>query len=69
MALLDPPAADRAAPRQAVFAGLWAAVWRDRRRTLLALVLLVAAKIAAVCVPLVLKAIVAVAARLADDAA
>ncbi|HSN32647.1 MAG TPA: ABC transporter transmembrane domain-containing protein [Ideonella sp.] len=41
-----------------MIAGLWAAAWRDRRRTLLALVLLVAAKIAAVCVPLVLKAIV-----------
>jgi ATP-binding cassette subfamily B protein len=41
-----------------VFAGLWQAVWLYRRRTLLALVLLVLAKMAAVSVPLVLKAIV-----------
>ncbi|MBA2722221.1 MAG: ATP-binding cassette domain-containing protein, partial [Methylibium sp.] len=41
-----------------VFAGLWQAVWRYRRRTLAALVLLVLAKAAGVMVPLVLKAIV-----------
>jgi len=41
-----------------VFAQLWAAVWRWRRRTLLALALLVLAKLAAVTVPLLLKAIV-----------
>src|SRR5687768_222928 len=41
-----------------VFAGLWRAVWLYRRRTLLALTLLLLAKVAAVCVPLVLKAIV-----------
>ena len=44
--------------RHSVFAGLWAAAWRYRRRTLLALALLVLAKIAAVGVPLLLKAIV-----------
>lgn len=41
-----------------VVAGLWAAVWRDRWRTLAALALLVAAKLVAVAVPLVLKAII-----------
>jgi ATP-binding cassette subfamily B protein len=41
-----------------VVAGLWAAVWRHRRRTLAALALLVAAKAAAVGVPLLLKAVV-----------
>jgi ATP-binding cassette subfamily B protein len=41
-----------------VFAGLWQAVWQYRRRTLAALALLVLAKVAAVTVPLVLKAIV-----------
>ncbi|MEQ6436396.1 ATP-binding cassette domain-containing protein [Comamonas sp. w2-DMI] len=37
---------------------LWRATWRYRRRTLAALVLLVLAKVAAVCVPLVFKRIV-----------
>ena len=41
-----------------VFAGLWSAAWHYRYRTLSALGLLVLAKIAAVLVPLVLKAIV-----------
>ena len=41
-----------------VFAGLWSAAWAYRRRTLLALLLLVLAKAAGVAVPLVLKAIV-----------
>jgi ATP-binding cassette, subfamily B, bacterial len=41
-----------------VFAGLWQAVWRYRGRTLLAIALLVLAKIAAVGVPLLLKEIV-----------
>ncbi|HEX6363987.1 MAG TPA: ABC transporter transmembrane domain-containing protein, partial [Albitalea sp.] len=41
-----------------VFAGLWSAAWHYRRRTLAALLLLVLAKVAAVMVPLVLKAIV-----------
>jgi ATP-binding cassette, subfamily B, bacterial len=41
-----------------VIAGLWSAVWQYRRRTALALVLLVVAKIAAVAVPMVLKAVV-----------
>lgn len=44
--------------RSRVFAGLWDAVWRYRRRTLVALLLLIAAKISAVFVPLLLKAIV-----------
>ncbi len=41
-----------------VFAELWQAVWRHRRRTLAALALLVLAKLAGVGVPLVLKAII-----------
>jgi len=41
-----------------VIAGLWSAVWRYRRRTFAALVLMVLAKLAAIVVPLVLKAIV-----------
>ncbi|MFL6664893.1 MAG: ABC transporter transmembrane domain-containing protein [Rhizobacter sp.] len=41
-----------------VFAGLWHAAWQYRWRTLLAVGLLVLAKIAGVIVPLVLKAIV-----------
>jgi ATP-binding cassette subfamily B protein len=41
-----------------VFAGLWSAVWQYRRRTALALALLVVAKLAAVAVPMVLKAVV-----------
>jgi ATP-binding cassette subfamily B protein len=41
-----------------VLAGLWSAAWRYRYRTLSALGLLVFAKVAAVLVPLVLKAIV-----------
>ncbi|UUX94186.1 ATP-binding cassette domain-containing protein [Aquabacterium sp. J223] len=41
-----------------VLSGLWAAVWRFRTRTLLALALLLAAKAAAVSVPLLLKEIV-----------
>ncbi len=44
--------------RRAVYAQLWAHVLRYRARTAAALVLLVAAKLAAVGVPLVLKAIV-----------
>ena len=44
--------------RVGVFAQLWNAVWRWRRRTLLALALLILAKLAAVTVPLLLKAIV-----------
>lgn len=41
-----------------VFASLWQAVWQYRVRTLAALLLLVAAKVAGVYVPLLLKAIV-----------
>ncbi|WP_280155608.1 ABC transporter transmembrane domain-containing protein [Piscinibacter sp. XHJ-5] len=41
-----------------VFAGLWSAAWQYRYRTLGALALMVLAKVAAVLVPLVLKAIV-----------
>lgn len=44
--------------RARVFAGLWEAVWRYRERTLVAMALLIAAKVSAVFVPLVLKAIV-----------
>jgi ATP-binding cassette subfamily B protein len=44
--------------RRKVFLGLWTAAWSWRRRTLLALGLLVLAKVAGVCVPLLLKAIV-----------
>ena len=44
--------------RRRVLAGLWDAAWLYRRRTLLALLLLVLAKVAGVCVPLLLKAIV-----------
>ena len=41
-----------------VVAGLWSAAWQYRYRTILAVVLLVLAKVAGVVVPLVLKAIV-----------
>ncbi|MDZ5458691.1 ATP-binding cassette domain-containing protein [Azohydromonas lata] len=41
-----------------VFAGLAQAAWRHRNRTLLALSLLIAAKLAAVAVPLLLKAVI-----------
>ena len=41
-----------------VFAGLWTAIWRYRERTLVALVLLVLAKVSAVLVPLLLKTII-----------
>ncbi|MEW6707244.1 MAG: ATP-binding cassette domain-containing protein [Pseudomonadota bacterium] len=44
--------------RHRVFSGLWEAVWRYRRRTLLAMGLLIVAKVSAVFVPLLLKAIV-----------
>jgi ATP-binding cassette subfamily B protein len=44
--------------RRRVFIGLWEAVWQYRRRTLAAVVLLVLAKVSAVFVPMVLKAIV-----------
>ncbi|MED5619947.1 ABC transporter transmembrane domain-containing protein [Ideonella sp. BN130291] len=44
--------------RRRVFSGLWEAVWRYRQRTLVALGLMVLAKVSAVFVPLVLKAIV-----------
>jgi ATP-binding cassette subfamily B protein len=44
--------------RRRVLTGLWEAAWLYRRRTLLAIGLLVLAKIATVCVPLLLKAIV-----------
>jgi ATP-binding cassette subfamily B protein len=44
--------------RHLVFAGLWEAVWAYRARTLISLALLIAAKVSAVYVPLVLKAIV-----------
>ena len=48
-----------AAPdRKGVFAELWSAAWKYRRRTALALVLLVLAKAAGVSVPLLLKAVV-----------
>jgi ATP-binding cassette subfamily B protein len=43
---------------RSVFSGLWSAAWQYRYRTIAALVLLVAAKVAGVFVPLVLKAIV-----------
>ncbi|HEV8314768.1 MAG TPA: ABC transporter transmembrane domain-containing protein [Burkholderiaceae bacterium] len=46
------------AARSRVFAGLWEALWRYRQRTLLALGLLVLAKISAVLVPLLLKLII-----------
>jgi ATP-binding cassette subfamily B protein len=49
-------AARRARP--GVLAGLWEAVWRHRRRTLIALGLMILAKVSAVFVPLLLKAIV-----------
>jgi ATP-binding cassette, subfamily B, bacterial len=65
MAAIDSPGssgdangATSPAHRPGVFAELWAAAWRYRRRTLLALALLVAAKLAGVGVPLLLKAIV-----------
>jgi len=48
----------RNSARRKVFAGLWQAVWRYRGRTLTALALLVVAKVSAVFVPLLLKAIV-----------
>ena len=41
-----------------VVAGLWSAAWQYRWRTLVAVLLLVLAKVAGVVVPLVLKAIV-----------
>ena len=44
--------------RHKVFQGLWNAAWSYRQRTTLALALLVLAKVAGVCVPLLLKAIV-----------
>jgi ATP-binding cassette subfamily B protein len=43
---------------KAVLAGLWAAVWQDRWRTGGALALLVGAKLVAVAVPLVFKAVI-----------
>ena len=46
------------ADKRRVFAGLWAAAWAYRRRTLLAVALLVLAKAAGVAVPFLLKAIV-----------
>ena len=46
------------APQRGVFAELWAAAWRHRRRTLAAVVLLLLAKAAAVGVPLLLKAVI-----------
>jgi ATP-binding cassette subfamily B protein len=45
-------------PTSSVIAGLWSAAWQYRYRTILALLLLVLAKIAGVTVPLLLKAIV-----------
>ncbi|MGE5450686.1 MAG: ATP-binding cassette domain-containing protein [Acidobacteriota bacterium] len=45
-------------PRSRVFSSLWSAVWQFRGRTLLAVILLIVAKITGVIVPLVLKAIV-----------
>ncbi len=47
-----------AADKRRVFAGLWEAAWAYRRRTVLALLLLVLAKAAGVAVPFLLKAIV-----------
>jgi ATP-binding cassette subfamily B protein len=47
-----------AVDKRRVFAGLWAAAWIYRRRTLLAIALLILAKAAAVSVPLLLKAVV-----------
>jgi ATP-binding cassette subfamily B protein len=44
--------------RHKVFAGLWQAVWAFRSRALVSMALLILAKIAAVYVPMVLKAIV-----------
>ncbi|WOB06131.1 ABC transporter transmembrane domain-containing protein [Piscinibacter gummiphilus] len=44
--------------RRRVLAGLWDAAWLYRRRTLAAIGLLLLAKVATVCVPLLLKAIV-----------
>ncbi len=51
-------ASDGNEARRKVFAGLWEAVWRYRRRTLLAFALLILAKVSAVFVPLLLKAII-----------
>lgn len=48
----DPPA------RQGIVPALWAAAWRYRTRTLAAVLLLVLAKIASVCVPLVFKEVI-----------
>jgi ATP-binding cassette subfamily B protein len=44
--------------RKSVFGELWAAAWKYRRRTALALALLILAKAAGVSVPLLLKAVV-----------
>ncbi len=53
------PATPHAAPlRQRVLRALWQAAWQYRGRTLAALALLIAAKLAAVSVPLLLKAVV-----------
>ena len=47
-----------ASPHQRLMLALWQAAWRHRWRTTAALVLLVLAKVASVCVPLLLKAVV-----------
>ena len=52
------PNTGRAMDRRLVFAGLWEAVWTYRARALISLILLIAAKVSAVYVPLLLKAIV-----------
>ena len=49
---------DRKEAQHKVFAGLWEAMWRFRRRTVLAMALMITAKVSAVFVPLLLKAIV-----------
>ncbi|HEU4459128.1 MAG TPA: ATP-binding cassette domain-containing protein [Methylibium sp.] len=49
---------DEASFRSRVFAALWSSIWRHRRRALLALALLVAAKLAGVAVPWLLKKVV-----------
>jgi len=53
----DPLTDTRGVPGR-VFAGLWTAAWQERGRTLTALALMVLAKVSAVGVPLLLKAIV-----------
>ena len=52
------PAGAASSSHQALVGALWQAAWRHRSRTAGALILLVLAKVASVCVPLLLKAVV-----------